>query len=203
MKIAILGYGHIGGTLGKKWAVAGHVVQFGVRNPSKPEVQQVVGSLGKNGSVSSIAEAIDGAEVVVFAVPGNSMEETVSANARALDDKIVIDATNNFSGPGVNSLSIFQSKAPGAKYYRAFNIYGWENFEDPAFGGVTADLFYCGPEGPAKALVEELIGDVGLRPVYVGGPEQVGVVDGVLALWAGLARGQKMGRSLAFKVLTR
>jgi 8-hydroxy-5-deazaflavin:NADPH oxidoreductase len=64
-------------------------------------------------------------------------------------------------------------------------------------------MFYCGPEGPGKALVEELISDIGLRPVYVGGTDQVGVVDGVLRLWAALARGQNMGRSLAFKVLAR
>jgi hypothetical protein len=32
MKIAIIGGGNIGGTLGKKWAKAGHQVVFGVRN---------------------------------------------------------------------------------------------------------------------------------------------------------------------------
>ena len=32
MKIAILGAGNIGGTLGKKWLKAGHEVIFGVRD---------------------------------------------------------------------------------------------------------------------------------------------------------------------------
>lgn len=67
----------------------------------------------------------------------------------------------------------------------------------------TADLFYCGPEGPGKGLVEELITAVGLRPLYVGGPDQAHVLDGVLILWATLVRGQKMPRTLAFKVLMR
>jgi 8-hydroxy-5-deazaflavin:NADPH oxidoreductase len=122
MKIAVLGAGHIGGTLGKKWAIDGHIVQFGVRNPNKPEVQTLVGSLGKQASASSIADAIAGAEVVVFALPGNIMDDTVAANASALDGKVVIDATNNFTAAVANNLSIFLSKAPGAKYYRAFNI---------------------------------------------------------------------------------
>ena len=32
MKIAVLGAGNIGGTLGKKWLAAGHEVVFGVRD---------------------------------------------------------------------------------------------------------------------------------------------------------------------------
>jgi predicted dinucleotide-binding enzyme len=34
MNIAILGTGNIGGTLGTKWAAAGHTVLFGVRDAS-------------------------------------------------------------------------------------------------------------------------------------------------------------------------
>jgi predicted dinucleotide-binding enzyme len=64
-------------------------------------------------------------------------------------------------------------------------------------------MFFCGPDGPARTQVEELITDVGLRPIYIGGPDQAGVVDGVLKLWAALAMGQKHGRRLAFKMLTR
>ena len=205
MKIAIIGYGKIGGTLGTKWAVDRHTVQFGVRDPNKPDVQRLVRSLGKNASASGVAEAIGAAGVVVFAIPGSAMQQTVSDHARALEGKIVVDTTNNFGGgaPVANSLAVFQSKVPSVKYYRAFNIYGWENFEDPVYGGVTGDLFYCGPEGEAKSQVEELISDVGLRPVYLGGPDQAGVVDGALRLWAALVMGQKMGRTLAFKVLTR
>jgi predicted dinucleotide-binding enzyme len=35
INIAILGAGHIGGTLGRKWAAAGHDIFFGVRDPEK------------------------------------------------------------------------------------------------------------------------------------------------------------------------
>jgi 8-hydroxy-5-deazaflavin:NADPH oxidoreductase len=203
MKIAVLGYGKIGGTLGKKWAVDGHIVQFGVRDPAKPEVQQLIRELGKNASASSVADAIASADLIVFAIPSSAVEETVSANAQALAGKVVVDATNNFGAPVANALAAFQSKAPTAQYYRAFNSYGWEVFEDPVFGGVPGDMFFCGPDSPARTRVEELITAVGLRPVYIGGPDQTGVVDGVLKLWAALALGQKHGRRLAFKMLTR
>ncbi len=203
MKIAILGYGKIGGTLAKKWALSGHTIQFGVRDPGKPELQQLIRELGKNASATSISGAIGAADLVVFAIPYNAMKQTVSANAQALSGKVVIDATNNFGGAVANSLVLFQSKVPTAQYFRAFNTYGWENFADPLYGGVPGDMFFCGPEGPGKTQVEELITAVGLRPLYIGGPDQASVVDGVLRLWAALAMGQKHGRSLAFKMLSR
>jgi 8-hydroxy-5-deazaflavin:NADPH oxidoreductase len=58
MKVAVVGAGRIGGILGKKWSRAGEEVHFGVRNPQKPEVQNLVKSLGLNASVSSIPDAI-------------------------------------------------------------------------------------------------------------------------------------------------
>jgi predicted dinucleotide-binding enzyme len=200
MQIAILGAGNIGGTLGEKWAKAGHTVRFGVRDPQKPEVQQLVKSLGAKASAGSVADALKGAEVVLFAIPGKTMAETIAANAQALDGKILIDATNNMGGAAsINSLATLKQSAPNASLYRTFNCYGWENFKTPI---PDADLFYAGSDGAAKASVEQLISDVGYRPLYVGGVDQAGVLDGVLGLWFALAGGQKMGRKLAFKVLT-
>jgi predicted dinucleotide-binding enzyme len=38
MQLALIGEGNVGGTLGRRWAKAGHAVTFGVRNPSDPKV---------------------------------------------------------------------------------------------------------------------------------------------------------------------
>lgn len=43
---------------------------------------------------------------------------------------------------------------------------------------------------------------MGLRPVWVGGPEHTAVVDTLGGLWFALALGQQRGRHLAFKLLT-
>jgi predicted dinucleotide-binding enzyme len=199
MQIAVLGAGHIGGTIGVKWAKAGHTVRFGVRDPQKPEVQQLVKIAGASTSAGSIADALKGAEVVLFAIPGKTMGDTIATNAQALDGKILIDATNNMGAESVNSFPAFKQHTPNASIYRTFNCYGWENFEDPIPG---ADLFYAGSDGAARKTIEQLISDVGLHPLYVGGVDKAGVLDGVLGLWFALAGGQKMGRKLAFKVLT-
>ncbi len=125
----------------------------------------------------------------------------IVTHAKALDGKTIIDATNNVSQPAMHSLATFAKHTPNARAFRAFNTLGWENFEDPQFSGVRADLFFCGPDGDARSTVERLISDVGLRPIYVGGVEQVDVVDGLSRLWFALAFGQNMGRHLAFKLL--
>lgn len=64
-----------------------------------------------------------------------------------------------------------------------------------------ADLFFCGPDGAPRAHVEGLIVAVGLRPQWVGGPEEADVVDGVLRLWFTLVVKAGRGRRLAFKTV--
>ncbi len=199
MIIAILGTGNIGKTLGTEWAKAGHTVYFGTRDPQKPEIQTLVKALGANAQAATHDKAIDAAEVILFSVPGNAMDETITANAKALSGKIVIDTANKISLPIINSFSTFIAQVPTSKLYRAFNNYGWENFETPI---PDSDLFYCGTEGDSRKSVEQLISDVGLHPVYLGGTDQVGLVDSMLKLWFALSNGQKKGRHLAFKMLT-
>ncbi len=203
MKIAILGAGNIGGTLGTQWGKAGHSIQFGVRDSNKPEVLKLVKSLGAKASASNIAHAIDYGDVVVFALPGAVMDETITSNAKALDGKIIIDTANKITAPVMNSQASFIAHTPLAKVYRAFNTYGWENLENPMYGNTPADMFFSGSDGEPRIQIEGLIKDVGMRPIYLGGPEQAGLVDAVLSLWFTLAVKQKMGRNFAFKVLTR
>lgn len=59
------------------------------------------------------------------------------------------------------------------------------------------------PHGEARQVVEQLIADVGLRPIRLGNEDQVGLVDSLLAVWFTLVQRQGWGRHLAFKVLSR
>ena len=140
MKVGVLGAGNIGGTLGKRWAHAGHTVQFGVREANSPHVQAFVSELGAQAAVGTMASAIAFGDVVVFAIPGGAMEATIRTHAAALNGKIVIDAANRMGAPTMNSAAVFAAQAP--------------------------------------------------------------LVDMVTGLWFALANGQRMGRHLAFKVLT-
>ena len=199
--VAVLGAGNIGATLAGTWADAGHAVVIGTRDPDGEGVRARAERVGA--SVATHADAVRDADVVLFALPGSAMEEATAALGHALDGKVVIDATNTLGGGVMNSVAVITAHAPGAKVARAFNSLGWENFDQPDFGGVTADLLWCGPDGAAATLVEQLIADVGLRPVRVGGLDQLATVDTIASLWFALALGQGWGRQLAFKVLTR
>jgi 8-hydroxy-5-deazaflavin:NADPH oxidoreductase len=183
MKIAVIGAGRIGGTVGGRWEAAGHEVVYGLRDPSKkPGAKSIVAALGS-------------ADTVFLAIPGNAVAELAREHANALDGKAVIDATNNFGGSSMNSWAELAKALPNAKLYRAFNTYGFDVFANPSLGGETPDLFYAGPDDH----IERLIADAGVRPVRVGGTDTADVVDGVLRLWFTLS--QSRGRRIAFKLI--
>ncbi|MEJ2302679.1 MAG: NAD(P)-binding domain-containing protein [Anaerolineales bacterium] len=201
MKIGVIGAGNIGGTIGKKWAEQGHEVIFGLRDPSSPKYQELLEAIDGEARTATIAEAVEQAEAILFAIPSSAMEETAAILGNKLDGKIILDATNKFSQAVANSLATLQKHAPQAKLFRAFNYLGWENFAEPFIGDTQADLFYCGNAGEAQHIVEKLISDVGIRPVYLGDLDQAPVLDALLRLWVTLAVQQGKGRHLAFKML--
>ncbi len=204
LTLAVLGAGNIGGTLGRKWQIAGHKVAFGVSDPSGKNAQTLREDLGERVSIGTVAEVLStDPAIVVLALPGIQMDAVIAKHAAQLDGRIIIDTANRLSDGPMNSFATIQKHAPHAKLFRAFNSLGWENFADPLFDGVPADLFYCGPDGEARVQVEQLIADVGLHPLCLGGNEQVGLVDSVGAIWFALVFGQGKDRHLAFKVLTR
>jgi predicted dinucleotide-binding enzyme len=201
LNIAVLGAGNIGGTIGRKWANAGHSVTFGVNDPNGKNAQALRSELGDKVKISTVADALSGnPDVVLLALPGAAAESTIAQYASQLDGRIIIDAANRMGAPTMNSFAALQQHTPQARIYRAFNIYGYENFAKPEFDGVQADLFFCGTSSDSRAIVEQLIREVGLRPMYLGGVEQVGTVDSITGVWFALALGQGKGRHLAFKV---
>jgi predicted dinucleotide-binding enzyme len=203
MKIAVLGAGNIGGTMGKKWAAAGHEVVFGVRDATSPKVTALLKDISGNGRVDSVANALAFGDVVLVAIPYDAVAATVAAHADRLAGKVVIDASNKFGAPVVNNLETIRQAVPTAQLFRAFNALGWEIFANPQFGEVQVDHFYCGPDGENRQSVEQLIAEVGVRPVWVGGLEAAPVVDALGTLWVTLAFRQGWGRGIAFKIVER
>jgi 8-hydroxy-5-deazaflavin:NADPH oxidoreductase len=195
MSIAVIGTGSVGGVLGRALARAGKDVVFGSREPDR--VGPVAGDT--TAKVATVAEALAGADTVVLAQPGSVVGEFVRTNAPALDGLLLIDATNNLGAPDTNAAAAVADHAPGARYARAFNTYGWEVLEHPVFDGTPADLVFSATEADRPHL-EDLIRTLGFRPAYLG-PNQQNAVDALLPIWFGLAVGQDRGRHLGFRVL--
>jgi predicted dinucleotide-binding enzyme len=189
MRIAVIGTGHIGGTLGTKWQAAGHEIFYGAR-AARPD--------GPGGAEVMITDdALIEGDVVVLAVPGGAVADAVDAQGPRLAGKVVIDATNHMGAPEVNGYTAIKAAAPDARYARAFNTLGWENFADPPQG---ASLFFAA-DPDARATTEQLITAIGLAPAYVGDASARGIVDGVLPLWFALVT-QAGNRRLAFSVVS-
>lgn len=204
LTIAVLGAGNIGGTLGRKWCAAGHQVAFGVSDPNGKNAQALRTDLGDRVTVGTVDEALaTNPGIVVMALPGVQMDALITKHAVQLDGRTIIDTANRLDAGPLNSFATFHQHTPTAHLFRAFNTLGWENFANPVFNGVQADLFYCGPKGEAGTQVERLIADIGLNPVWLGDDEQVSLVDAIGKLWLTLVFGQGKDRNLAFKMLTR
>jgi len=157
MKIAIVGAGRVGSTLGKAWATKGHDIFFGVRNPKQLEFQS-----------GSVAEAAAFGQVVVLATPWHGTEAAVRA-AGDLRGKTIIDCTNPLKQDGSGLEVGFNSSgaeqvaqwAKGAKVCKALNTTGSNNMADPVINGIRTVMFVCGDDQTAKATVLQLAADIG------------------------------------------
>ncbi len=178
MKIAVIGAGNIGNTLGRKWAKADYTVIYGVRDPEDPKYSH----LHESGSVETIRAAIEQAKVVLLAIPGDTVAEFAEQYQDVLEGKLIIDATNNIHGGPMNNLEVLYEKTQNTQLIRAFNTLGWENFETPMIAGQQVDLFFCG-HSAARPITEKLIADTGLRPIYLGPMEKAELVDGLTKVW--------------------
>jgi 8-hydroxy-5-deazaflavin:NADPH oxidoreductase len=188
MRIAVIGTGKIGRTLGGRWRAAGHDVVYGSRTPSGE---------GPGGApLMAISDALADPDVVVLAIPGGAVADVVAAHGAALDGKVVIDAVNRIGQPVVNSRAAITAAAPDALYVRAFNTLGWENFADPPPGAV---LFFAADEA-ARPAAEELITAVGLEPVFAGDAGAAATVDALLPLWFTLVKRGGGNRRVALRV---
>ncbi len=189
MRIAVIGKGNIGGSLGGRWRAAGHDVVYGARDGSGE---------GPGGApVRAIGEALEAAEVVLLAVPGQAVPDVVQEQGAALAGKVVIDAVNRIGAEEFDSRALIAAAAPSARYVRAFNSLGWENFADPLPG--SAMFFAADPE--ARAVAEELISAVGLEPAFIGDASATATVDALLPLWFALVKLNGGNRRLALRIV--
>jgi predicted dinucleotide-binding enzyme len=178
MRIAVLGRGNVGGALAATWSEQGHDVAVSTRE--------------------TIAETVDGRDVVVLAVPAAAAPD-VLAQAGSLEGRILVDATNNLSG-GPDGLAI-AALAPGAKVVKAFNTV-FATFMHDTPPERPASLVISGDDAQAKETIGELVRAAGFEPVDLGGSEQTPLVEALAQLVIGLAYRQTLG-PLVYRLSSR
>jgi predicted dinucleotide-binding enzyme len=126
MKIAVLGAGRVGSTVGRLWHAAGHDVTFAARHATRPRARAA--ELGERAHAASVADATAAAEVVLVAVPGPAVTDVLQM-AGPLAGRIVIDAANSFGQQQLSMRSLADA-FPRARWVRAFNSLSVEVMAD-------------------------------------------------------------------------
>ena len=178
MRIGILGAGHIGATVGKLWCDAGHEVYFGTRHPE--ELRDLVASIGPRAKAGTAREAVEFGEAILLAVPLKATPELARSLGRALEGKVVLDATNPYPerdgdsardaiAAGHGSSAWTASKLAGARVVKAFNMQRYTALESDAHTSEDPlAIALAGDDRGAIGTVEALVRDAGFEPVLVG-----------------------------------
>jgi len=210
MKIAVIGAGMVGGTLGRKWARKGHAVTFGTRRGQEESLGDLLAQAGPTAKTAPVAQAASESDVILLAVRWEGIEQAI-IDCESLAGKIVIDPSlpllQDFSGLSAGTTTsggeMVAEWAQGAKVVKAFNHMGAEIMADPAFDNSKATAFFCGDEPEAKAIVGSLIADLGFDPVDAGPLRMARFTEPLGFLWISLAHARGLGRGIAFNLLRR
>jgi predicted dinucleotide-binding enzyme len=208
MKIAIIGAGNVGGTLGTAWAQkAGHDIFFGVRDVKSEKTQALLSKIGGKARAGTPAAAAAFGDFIVLTTPWPQAEAAI----RSLGDvngSIILDAINPFvRGPNGISLEIghsdsagerVQGWAKGASVFKTLNTTGFGNMADPEFHGVKSIMFVAGDDAANKPKVVTLVGDLGFDVVDAGPLRNARLLEAHAMLWVDLALARGLGRDWAF-----
>src|SRR5882762_1881094 len=139
---------------------------------------------------TSNAAAAANAEVVVFAVPAQSIGQIAGAMGSSLEGKVVIDVTNRPTpSPDGSATSIaeeLQGQIPGAHVVKAFNTVFASRQADPKVGGISPDGFVAGDDATAKQTVLDVVESIGFRPVDAGTLASARTLEGMA--WLNIQR---------------
>ncbi|MET7470383.1 NADPH-dependent F420 reductase [Micromonospora sp. NPDC005686] len=175
MEIGIIGSGHIGGTLTRRLRSLGHDVA--VANSRGPEsLTDLAAETGAR--AVSVEEAVQGAELVVIAIPLKAVPQLPAA---LFDGKLVVDADNYYPErdgdiPELLDRSLSSSRwtadhLKGARVVKTFNNIQAAHLMDEGKPAGTAGriaLPVAGDDADAKRIVMGLVDELGFDPVDAG-----------------------------------
>lgn len=201
MRVAVIGAGQVGSALGTRLSALGHTVLYGVRDPDDPKYAGL--------EIESLPEAVEGAEVIILAVPWHAARDAV-ASLGDVGNRIVIDATNPFTpdrrlvlhpdGSGSEQVARWLK---GGRVVKAFNTTGSGNLRNANYAGGLPLMLIAGDDEAAKEIVMQLAAGIGFDPVDAGSLSAARDLEHLGSLWVRLAYGSGLGRDIAFSLLRR
>ena len=195
MKIAVIGAGNVGTTLGHGWSQKGHEVKYGSRRPERDQL--------------SVPDAAAFGEVVVLTVPWPAAHEALR-NCGNLTGKVLLDCTNPLTadlnlaiGQTTSGGEMVATWASGARVVKIFNTTGYSNMANPRYPEGAVTMIYAGDDAEAKKIAAQLAADLGFDPIDGGPLIKARLLEPLAALWIHLAVFQGLGTDFAFRLVKR
>ena len=188
MTTAIIGVGNIGGALARHLVHGGEQVILAAREESNAAA--LAGELAPLASAATVQEAIEAADVVVFAVWFDALKQLLAEYGGLLDGKVVADPSNpiGFTAEGAPFRTLPEGQSQGslvaamlpagAHYVKAFGTLIADGLANGANRTPRrAVLFYATDDDRAAAAIERLITVSGFDPVRAGNVSEVGRIE--------------------------
>jgi 8-hydroxy-5-deazaflavin:NADPH oxidoreductase len=176
--VGIIGAGKSGTAIARLALAAGYPVRIAASGPAE-ETAMMTAIVAPGVVAGTVAEVIDGADIVILAVPLRQFPELPLSR---LEDRVVVDAMNywppidgilpayeNTDRP--SSLVVRDALPATVRLVKTFNHLGYHQLEDlPRPRGATdrAALAISGDDPDAVAVVADLVDRLGFDPVPAG-----------------------------------
>lgn len=188
MTTAIIGVGNVGGAMARHLVDGGEPVILAAGK--EPDAAALADKLGPLAHPATVQEAIEAADVVVFAVWFDALKQLMTEYAGLLDGKVVADPSNPLGitadgklfrtlPEGQSQGSLVAAMLPaGAHYVKAFGTLAAPSLASSANRTPRrAVLFYATDDDRAAAAIERLITVAGFDPVRAGGVKDAGRIE--------------------------
>ena len=215
VNVAVLGAGSWGTTLAKVFADAGNAVDLWAR---RPELARTIETTRENPDYlpgitlpdavrpTSNAAAALGADIVVFAVPSQTMRDNLTGWAQHLrTDSTLLSISKGIESDTHLRMSQIIGEVTGATEDRIAVLSGPNLAKEVALEQPAATVIACSDLNRAK-LVQAACATNYMRPYTnedVVGCEIGGATKNVIALACGMASGQGLGENTLASLITR
>ncbi len=174
MKMAVLGTGMVGDTIGSKLIELGHTVMMGSRTAKNEKATAFVAKHNEKASAGTFNDAAAFGEIIFNCTAGvSSIEALKMSGEKNLDGKIIVDIANplDFSKSMPPSLAIvntdslgeaIQKAFPHAKVVKALNTMWCGLMVNPTMiNGGDHNTFISGNDADAKEKVKQILQSFG------------------------------------------
>lgn len=201
MKIAVLGTGMVGDTIGSKLVELGHEVKMGSRTSDNEKAKAFVAKNEGRASAGTFADAAAFGEIIINCTAGaGSVEALKMAGEANINGKIIVDIANplDFSKGAPPSLipalsnthslgEEIQKNFPSAKVVKTLNTMWCGLMVNPAMiNGGEHTNFICGNDAEAKQKVKDLLKEFGWKSENIldlGDITSARGTEAVLPIW--------------------